>query len=140
MFAPVRVLSGGSAPGDDAGPPDPGDLAEDILGELLGSPSGAGGDVVAAPAGLAPLTGGGPGSPTSEGLHRLVDESDPDSAISFVADGTGGTGTAEFATLGVSAAGTLPLTGLSLATVAVLGLWLFASGLALRLVPGGRRR
>ena len=44
------------------------------------------------------------------------------------------------ATLSVAAAGTLPYTGLGLVAVALLGLWLFAGGLVLWLVPGGKRR
>jgi hypothetical protein len=140
LFAPVRVLSGGTAPGDESDQADTGDLAEGILGELLGSPSGGGGDVVATPSSLAPTTGSGPGSPSPEELRRLLDGADPDQAFLFSPDGEGGTGTAEIATLGVSAPGTLPFTGFGVIAIAVLGLWLFSGGLALRLVPGGKRR
>jgi hypothetical protein len=141
LFAPVRVLSGGPGSGDESDPDDAGDLAEELLGELLGSPSGGGGDVIATTSALAPTTGGGgSGSPSPEELSRLRDGSDPGPAITFAPDGTGGTATGEIATLGVAAAGTLPYTGFGLVAVALLGLWLFASGLTLRLVPGGKRR
>ena len=140
LFAPVRVLSGGTGPGDEPDSPDAGDLAEELLGELLGSSPGGGGDVVATPSALAPTPAGGSGSPSPEELRRLRDGSDPDPAITFAPDGTGGAATGEIATLGVAAAGTLPYTGFGLLAVAVLGLWLFAGGLALRLVPGGKRR
>jgi len=139
LFAPVRVLSGGTGPGDESDPADAGDLAEELLGELLGSPSG-GGDAVATPSSVAPSGGDGPGSPSAEELARLLDGPDPDQAYMFSPNGTGGTATGEFATLGVAAAGTLPYTGFRLVAVALLGLWLCAGGLALRLVPGGRRR
>ena len=140
LFAPVRVLSGGTGPGDESDPADAGDLAEELLGELLGSPSGDGGDVVATPSAVAPTTGGGSGSPSPEELRRLLDGSDPGPAITFSPDGTGGVATGEIATLGVAAAGTLPYTGFGVVAVALLGLWLLSGGLALRLVPGGKRR
>ena len=44
LFAPVRVLSGGTGPGDESDAADAGDLAEGLLGELLGNPSGGGGE------------------------------------------------------------------------------------------------
>jgi hypothetical protein len=140
LFAPVRVLSGGTGPSDESDPPDAGDLAEELLGELLGTPSGGGGDVIATPSALAPTTGGGSGSPSPEELRRLLDGSDPGPAITFSPGGTGGTATGEIATLGVAAAGTLPYTGFGVVAVALLGLWLLSGGLALRLVPGGKRR
>jgi hypothetical protein len=140
LFAPVRVLSGGTGPGDESDAADAGDLAEELLGELLGTPSGGGGEVVATPSSLAPTGGDGPGSPSAEELARLLDGPDPDQAYMFSPNGTGGTATGEVATLGVAAAGTLPYTGLGLVAVALLGLWLCSGGLALRLVPGGKRR
>ena len=139
LFAPVRVLSGGPGPGDESDPTDVGDLAEELLGELLGTPPG-GGDVVATPSSLAPTGGDGPGSPSAEELARLLDGPDPDQAYMFSPNGTGGTATGEIATLGVASAGTLPYTGFGLVAVVLLGLWLCSGGLALRLVPGGRRR
>jgi hypothetical protein len=140
LFAPVRVLSGGPGSGDESDPADAGDLAEELLGELLGTPSGGGGDVVATPSSLAATGGDGPGSPSAEELARLLDGPDPDQAYMFSPNGTGGTATGEIATLGVAAAGTLPYTGFGLVAVVLLGLWLCSGGLALRLVPGGRRR
>jgi hypothetical protein len=140
LFAPVRVLSGGTGPGDESDAADAGDLAEELLGELLGTPSGGGGEVVATPSSLAPTSGDGPGSPSAEELARLLDGPDPDQAYMFSPNGTGGTATGEVATLGVAAAGTLPYTGFGLVAVALLGLWLCSGGLALRLVPGGKRR
>jgi hypothetical protein len=96
--------------------------------------------VIATPSEVAPTTGDGPGSPSPEELTRLLDGPEPDQGFMFSPDGTGGTGTGEIATLGVSAAGTLPYTGFGLVAVVLLGLWLLLGGLALRLVPGGKRR
>jgi hypothetical protein len=70
----------------------------------------------------------------------LLDGPEPDQAVMFSPNGTGGTSTGQIATLGVAAAGTLPLTGFGLVALALLGLWLFTGGLALRLAPGGKRR
>jgi hypothetical protein len=141
LFASVRVLSGGTTPGDEPGSPDVGDAAGDLLGTLLRSPSdGGGGDVVASLAMvLAPAPRGG-GSPSPEELRRLLDGADPDPAIRFASGGIGDSSrAAEVHTLGVSAS-SLPLTGFGFVTSALLGMWLFSTGLALRLVPGGKRR
>jgi hypothetical protein len=140
LFASVRVLSGGTGPGDESDPAGAGDLAQELLGELLGNAPGGGGDVIATPSSLAPTAGDGPGSPSPEELTRLLDGPEPDQAFMFSPDGSGGTGAGEIATLGVAAAGTLPYTGFGVGAVALLGLWLLAVGLALRLVPGGKRR
>jgi hypothetical protein len=130
VFAPVRVL--------DRRTPDPDDVAEDLLGTLLGSLSG-GGDVVASPASLAPGPRAG-GSPSPDELRRLLDGSDPDPAIRFANGGIGDTtSTGAVQTLGVSAA-SLPVTGFGVLATVAMGVWMFATGLALRLVPGGKRR
>jgi hypothetical protein len=147
VHAPVRVLTGGTleglVPGDQPDPSDPGDLADtagDLLDELegllLGHPSG-GGDVVAAPAGAAPSAGDG--SPSPDDLRRLVDGSDPDPAISFVPNGSGGNASGGAGVIDVAANG-LPVTGLGLVQAIALGIAMLASGLTFRLVPGGKRR
>ena len=144
LFAPVRVLSGGRPrrPGDesDAGD-DAGDLAEDAARRAAGHPvrrrRGGGRNAIVTGAhrrrraGLALRGGAGP----------VARRSRPRSGVPCSSpNGTGGTATGEVATLGVAAAGTLPYTGFGLVAVALLGLWLCSSGLALRLVPGGKRR
>jgi hypothetical protein len=139
-FAPVRALGGGTpTPGDDPGLPDPADVAGDLLGTLLGSPSG-GGDVIANSAGLLAPTPRAGGSPSPDELRRLLDSSDPDPAIQFATGATAdGTAAGVVQTLGVSA-GSLPLTGFGLLATVAMGVWMFSTGLALRLVPGGKRR
>jgi hypothetical protein len=143
LFAPVRVLTGGipgggTTPGDEPGLPDPEDLLGELEGLLLGDPSG-GGDVVAAPADAAP--GAEPsGAPSLEDLRRLLDGSDPDPALlAFVPDDGGSVASGEAGVLGV-AAESLPVTGADIARMLALGLMMLSSGLALRLVPGGKRR
>jgi hypothetical protein len=139
LFAPVRVLSGGTPTlGDDPGTPDAGDVADDLLGALLGSPSG-GGDVVANPAAVAPAPRAG-GSPSPEELRRLLDGADPDPAIRFATGGTGDSTSSGAAQVLAASAASLPLTGFGLLPTVAMGAWMFATGLALRLVPGGRRR
>jgi hypothetical protein len=136
-FAPVRVLGGIPTPGEESGTPDPGDVAGDLLGTLLANPSG--GDVIAGAAALAPAPRAG-GTPSPDELRRLIDSSDPDPAIRFATGGIGdGTSAAGVQTLGVSAAG-LPFTGFGFLATAAMGLWMLSTGLALRLVPGGKRR
>jgi hypothetical protein len=136
VFAPVRALDRGTP--HEPGAPDAGDLAEDLLDALLGSPSG-GGDVVASPAAVAPAPRAG-GSPSPDELRRLLDGADPDPAIRFANGGIGdSTSTGTVQTLGVSAT-SLPLTGFGLLATVAMGAWMFATGLALRLVPGGKRR
>jgi hypothetical protein len=93
--------------------------------------------VVAAPAAAAPGADS-PGAPSPEDLNRLLDGSDPDPAIAFADDG-GSTAGGEAGVLGV-AAESLPLTGADVARMLALGLMMLSSGLALRLVPGGKRR
>jgi hypothetical protein len=138
-FAPVRVLRGGSpTPADESGTPDAARLAEDLLGTLLGSPSGVG-DLVASPASVASAPRGG-GTPSPDELRRLLDGSDPDPAIRFATGGIGdGTSAGAVQTLGVSAA-SLPVTGFGLLATVAMGVCMFATGLTLRLVPGGKRR
>jgi hypothetical protein len=138
-FAPVRVLSRGNpTPGDEPGAPDAGEVAKDLLGTLLGSPFG-GGDVVASPASVAQAPRAG-GTPSPDELRRLLDGANPDPAIRFALGGIGGsTSTGAVQALGVSA-GSLPLTGFGVLATAAMGVWMFSTGLALRLVPGGKRR
>lgn len=141
--APVRVLSDGDGgtptPGDEPDTPDTGDVAADLLDTLLGSPSEGGGDLVALPSQTAPADGAGD-SPSPGALRRLVDGSDPRPAVRFISGGTSAASSPDqVQTLDVSAAG-LPLTGFGLLQTMAMGLWLLSSGLALRLVPGGRRR
>jgi len=128
LFAPVRILSGGSTPLDD------------LVDTLLGSPSG-GNDVVGTPSAVGPTAGDAPHGrdwPSPEELRGLLDGPHPDAAIRFASGGAGDApGYAQV--LGASAA-SLPLTGAAVMPPALLGLWLLASGLGLRLVPGGKRR
>jgi hypothetical protein len=140
VSAPVRVLSRETpASGDQPGPSDAADAVDALLGALLGDSSDGGGDVIAGPSTVAP-TGQSGGSPSPDELRRLADGSDPDPTIRFASGGAGdGSATPAVQTLGVSAAG-LPLTGRALAATAALGLCLLASGMWLRLVPGGKRR
>lgn len=140
VFAPARILSGGTpTPGDASDAPDAGDVAGDLLDTLLGSPSGGGGDLVALPSQTAPAEGAGD-SPSPGALRRLVDGSDPDPAVRFISGGASAASSPDqVQTLDVSAAG-LPLTGFGLLETMAMGLWLLSSGLALRLVPGGKRR
>jgi hypothetical protein len=141
LFAPVSVLTGGIAggttPGEEPGLPDPEDLLGELEGLLLGNPSG-GGDVVAAPAAAAPGAEG-PGAPSPGELNRLVDGSDPDPAIAFVTDDGGSAAGGEAGVID-AALEDLPLTGADVARMVALGLMALSSGLALRLVPGGKRR
>jgi hypothetical protein len=142
LFAPVRVLTGGipgggTTPGDEPALPDPEGLLGELEGLLLGNPSG-GGDVVAAPAAAAPGADS-PGAPSPEELNRLLDGSDPDPAIAFVPDDGGSAAGGEAGVLGV-AAESLPVTGSDVARMVALALMMLSSGLALRLVPGGKRR
>jgi hypothetical protein len=58
-------------------------------------------------------------------------------AVDLVTGGAGDAGQVQ--TLGVQA-GRLPLTGLGVLVLFALGVWMLLSGLALRLVPGGKRR
>jgi hypothetical protein len=147
LFAPVRVLSPDTATqGDEPGTPDDAGVAGavgDLVGALLGNPSG--GDdssgPVSIPSTVAPTTGERPrtgGSPSPGELHRLLDRSDPDPAVAL-GPGGGGLQAGEIQVLGASAE-SLPLTGFGIVAMAAVGLWLLASGLALRLVPGGKRR
>jgi hypothetical protein len=133
LFAPVSVLS--DSPAGDAGG---GTTPE--LGDPSPVPDG-GSPEVSPPA---ETDGDAPGSP--EGLRRLVDNEAPApdtrEAVQFTtttSDGGGVAEAAEVETLGVADT-SLPLTGLGFAALVVAGLWLLASGLALRLVPGGKRR
>jgi hypothetical protein len=142
LFAPVRVLTGGipgggTTPGEEPGLPDPEDVLGELEGLVLGNPSG-GGDVVAAPAAAAPGADS-PGAPSPGELNRLLDGSDPDPAIAFV---TGDGGSAAGGEAGVidAALEDLPLTGADVARMFALGLMALSTGLALRLVPGGKRR
>jgi hypothetical protein len=132
VFAPARILSGGT--------PTPGDApAGELLDTLLGSPSGDGGDLVAVPSQTAPADGAGD-SPSPGALRRLVDGSDPRPAVRFISGGASAASSPDqVQTLDVSAAG-LPLTGFGLLETMAMGLWLLSSGVALRLVPGGKRR
>jgi hypothetical protein len=138
VFAPVRVLSRGIAPG---GEPDAGDTIGELLGELLASPSGVGDDLVATPSGVAPTGPRARNWPSPEELRRLLDGADSDPTVRLVSEGAGiASGRGEFATLGVSAA-SLPLTGLHSLAVMGLGMWLLATGaLASRLIRGGKAR
>jgi hypothetical protein len=140
VFAPARVLSGGTpTPGDEPDTPDTGDVAADLLETLLGSPSEGGGDLVALPSQTAPADAAGD-SPSPGALRRLVDGSDPRPAVRFISGGASAASSPEqVQTLDVSAGG-LPLTGFGLLQMMAMGLWLLSTGLALRLVPGGRRR
>jgi hypothetical protein len=143
VSAPLRVASGDGA--SDAAPVDDPDVG-DAVGDLVGHPTGGDpgdGPVKASPqaspqAGDAPADGG----PGLDGpVRRLVDDggssADPVAAIELRSGG--GTGAPAVKVLGV-AAESLPLTGFGFAALAGLGLWLLSSGLALRLVPGGKRR
>jgi hypothetical protein len=138
VFAPVRVLSGGApTPGGDPGPPDAGDVAQGLVAALLGSPSG-GGDLVASPSTVAPE--GPDGSLAPGEVRKLADRSETVPALRLVSGGADdGSAAPAVQTLGVSAA-SLPLTGLGLVASAAIGLWLLSTGMALRLVPGGKRR
>jgi hypothetical protein len=137
VFAPARVLSEGSnaagvPPGD--GEPTPGTPELTVPGSPEPNPPLVGdeGD------GSAPDGGSGD-------LRRLVDgggDTGPGTqpALDFESNGEGDeAGVAEVATLG-AADPALPVTGLGFIAVVILGLWLLGSGLALRLVPGGKRR
>jgi hypothetical protein len=128
VFAPARILSGGTPmPGDEPDAPDAGDVAGDLLDTLL------------VPSQTTPADGAGD-SPSPGALRRLVDTSDPDPAVRFISGGASAASSPDqVQTLDVSAAG-LPLTGFGLLETMAMGLWLLSSGLALRLVPGGRRR
>jgi hypothetical protein len=138
VAAPVRVLS------EDGGTSDEGGAAEDVgeavdgaLAELVGDLQGNPG-VPATPSELAPGADGP--RPVDTEVHRLIDhgpgvpETQP--AVDLVPGYGGG---AEVATLSVAAA-SLPYTGSDAARAAAIGLWLLSTGLALRLVPGGKRR
>jgi hypothetical protein len=128
VFAPARILSGGTPmPGDEPDAPDAGDVAGDLLDTLL------------VPSQTTPADGAGD-SPSPGALRRLVDTSDPDPAVRFISGGASAASSPDqVQTLDVSAAG-LPLTGFGLLETMAMGLWLLSSGLALRLVPGGKRR
>ena len=136
MFAPVALLSN-LEPGEERG--------DDLVGSLVGLPpladaSGDGGrDGGRGRAERAPgALGGGPGDP--RGFRHVVDNGSSavtQPAVDLVSGGAAGAG--EVQTLGVQA-GSLPLTGFGVLVLFALGLWLLASGLALRLVPGGKRR
>jgi hypothetical protein len=122
LYAPARVLSeGGAGPGDDG---------SDGGGVPQVSPPAEGEDA--------------PGAP--EGLRRLVDDGgttlDERPAVEFTSTTTSGGGGVETSMAGVLGASEtkLPLTGLGSAAMAAMGLWLLSGGLALRLVPGGKRR
>jgi hypothetical protein len=131
VFAPARILNGGT--------PTPGAVAGDLLGTLLGSPSEGGGELVALRSQTAPADGAGD-SLSPGALRRLVDGSDPRPAVRFISGGASAASSPDqVQTLDVSAAG-LPLTGFGLLETMAMGLWLLSSGLALRLVPGGKRR
>ena len=130
VFAPARVLSetgatDGEGPGDGAGDgiplvnvlPEEGDARS-----LRGTPAGSG-----------LIDDGGDTTETTPALRLISGGAGDGTAVVE----TGGQGVE---TLRVAQLGTLPLTGLGVAAVAALGLWLLAGGLALRLVPGGKRR
>ena len=145
VFAPVSLLTDldpGEGPG---GGEDPAGDVEEAVGDLVGSLvgllplAGASGDGDRRRAEGAPgALGGGPGDP--RGFRRVVDNGSStvtQPAVDLVTGATAADG--EVQTLGVQA-GSLPLTGFGVLVLFALGLWLLASGLALRLVPGGKRR
>jgi hypothetical protein len=136
LFAPVRVLSDTGSP---AGEPDAWDSAGDLVG-LIADADGS--------QGATPIGSQAPGD-APEGVRRLADSGGtaPGTrpALQLVTGGDGpitgvqDTGAGGLQTLGVQA-GSLPLTGFALPALVALGMWLLSSGLALRLVPGGKRR
>jgi hypothetical protein len=133
LFAPARALSAGGFNGDDG------------TGE-----GGTGGEGSPQASPLTDDESTGPLEDTPEGGSGLEDggstttETQP--ALQFVSGGAGpdtdvaDTGAQGLETLGVAQLGDLPLTGLGLFALVASGLWLVGGGLALRLVPGGRRR
>ncbi len=138
------MLSGGQSPDEEPGlDDDVEDVIDDVVGELVDSPSDDGGGEVVSHGSTAtetsPATGDAPRS-----LRGLVDgrsglSTQP--AIELVSGGVSGDAVT---VADIQAAGlegdSLPLTGLGFVALVVLGLWMLASGAALRLVPGRTRR
>lgn len=144
VYAPIRVASGESTPSDDPDDtdvPDMDDVVAELVDAVLDGSSGAGGDdVVSTPSSTSGQPSGeSGGSPSPVDLLGLRDGSDPGPAVRFISDAPGNATSGEVHALGVSAA-SLPYTGVALVATAALGLWLLSGGLALRLVPGGKRR
>jgi hypothetical protein len=139
VSAPVRAFS--PEPGDQESG---GEVVVDLLDGLLGNPLGGagGGPPVASPSEVAETAPGERSSPSRDELRRLIDGADPDPAVRFVSDGGAiESGGAEFATLGVSAASSLPYTGSHPAVLIALGIGLLSTGaLASRLVQPSTRR
>ena len=143
LFAPIRVLTGGSTPGEAPEVPDVERRGRRPRRRAARQPvrrRGRRGEHpvdARADAGDAPEAGG---SPSAGELRRLLDGADPDPQLRFASGGVGdATDAAGIQTVGLSG-DNLPLTGFGFAALAALGLWLLSSGLALRLVPGGKRR
>lgn len=128
LFAPVRVLSADQASGG-TGPGLAGEVA-DLVATIAGDRT---------PGRASGTPSEQPGAPTPGESRGLVDGSSPDTqpAVNLESggapdDGGPGSEAGDVSSLGVAAAGTLPLTGGGFVAVVGMGLSLLLSGAALR--------